>query len=1134
MPIATAGLTGFLPRLGDFAPLTQALAEGKSPLALSGLAAVHRAYVAAGLRQATGRPLVLVCPDDGEARRMAGDLAALTGGEVPLLPARDFLFHPGAASRQWEHQRLEILARLTRGDCPVLVATVEGLLQRTLPPDVFAGHCRQLSVGQVCQLEEVADFLVQAGYTRCDQVEGTGQFALRGGILDVFSPGLDLPVRMEFWGDEIDSLGLFDPVTQRRTAQREAVTLLPAGEVLAPAGQALPDPPDLALATVYDTLTTPADYLPPQALVCLCDTPRVAEQAKHYLGQLGEDVTALLEQGVLTAKHPVFAQTFEGLCHRLAQGTLLYLDAFLTGALPVPPAFLLSLTARQLAGYGIRFETLVEDLTQYQKEGFAVVVLTPNRRKAEAPQTMLREKGLAPALDEHLPTLPQPGELTLAVGGLSAGLDFPDGKFAILSEGEALPPRKPRARKAKVRDSSRQRLESFTDLAPGDLVVHEHHGIGRFVGMVKMTVDGVPRDYIKLQFAGTDTLYVPALQLDLVSKYIGGGEDSTHKRLSKLGGAEWEKAKSKAKKAAKDMAKGLIQLYAQRQRLAGHAFAPDSPWQREFEALFPYPETEDQLRCAQEIKRDMEKPVPMDRLLCGDVGYGKTEVAFRAIMKCVLEGKQAALLVPTTVLAQQHYMTALKRFSHFPVEIEMLSRFRTAAQARDILRRTQEGSVDLLIGTHKLLGKDLHFHDLGLLVVDEEQRFGVGHKEKLKKLARQVDVLTLSATPIPRTLNMALSGLRDMSTLEQPPTNRQPVQTYVVEHDWGLIADAIRRELDRGGQVYYLHNRTETIDRTAAKIQSLLDPSVRIATAHGRMDQEQLGDIMSQMADGTLDILVCTTIIETGIDLPNVNTLIIENAENFGLAQLHQLRGRVGRSTRRAAAYLTYRRNRVLTEDQSKRLSAIREYAAFGSGFKIAMRDLEIRGAGNLLGAEQSGFLMSVGYDLYLRLLEEAVLEEQGKPPKEQLVCTADFTVPAAIPERYIPAPEQRMDLYRRMARVRTQEEGDDITDELIDRYGDPPQSVTNLIAIALLRARAAALGIPEMAQKENALRLSLPHPDFAQVAAVCGLEKYRRRLLFSAGEKPYLSLRLKKGEDVLKLAGILLTDLEQAAGGAV
>ena len=644
-----------------------------------------------------------------------------------------------------------------------------------------------------------------------------------------------------------------------------------------------------------------------------------------------------------------------------------------------------------------------------------------------------------------------------------------------------------------------------------------------------MSVDGAPRDYIKLQFAGADILYVPALQLDLVSKYIGSGDDPSRKRLSKLGGTEWEKSKSRAKKAAKDMAKGLIQLYAQRQRLAGHAFAPDSPWQQEFESLFPYPETDDQLRCAQEIKRDMEKAVPMDRLLCGDVGYGKTEVAFRAIMKCVLEGKQAALLVPTTVLAQQHYMTAVKRFSHFPVQIEMISRFRTAAQTKDILRRTREGSVDLLIGTHNRLGKDIQFHDFGLLVVDEEQRFGVGHKEKLKKMTSQVDVLTLSATPIPRTLNMALSGLRDMSTLEQPPVNRQPVQTYVIEHDWGLLADAMRRELDRGGQVYYLHNRTETIDQTAAKIRSLLGEEVRIGTAHGKLDQEQLGDIMSQMTDGELDILVCTTIIETGIDLPNANTLIIENAENFGLAQLHQLRGRVGRSTRRASAYLTYRPSKILTEDQNKRLSAIREYAAFGSGFKIAMRDLEIRGAGNLLGPEQSGFLMSVGYDLYLRLLEEAVLEEQGKPVEKPTWCTADFAVPAAIPEKYIPAPEQRMDLYRRMARVRTQEEGDDIIDELIDRYGEPPKSVTNLIAIALLRARAAALGMTELAQKENSVRLSLPKPDFARVAATCGLEKYKGRLLFSAGEKPYLSLRLKKGDDVLKLTNLVLTDFAAA-----
>ena len=1119
MTPSTSVLTGFFSQLEDYRRLLAALDQGKPSLALSGLAAVHRAHLAAALHRDTGRPLAVVCADDGEARRAAGDLAAFLGAAVPFLPSRAFQFHPGAASRQWEHQRLEVFSALDQGGCPVLVATIEGLLQRTLPPDRFRAACRTIAVGEVCDLEGLSDFLTTAGYTRCDQVEGVGQYALRGGILDIFSPGLDLPLRMEFWGDEVDSMGLFDPVTQRRTAQRDHCVLLPAGEVVGSST----DPADLGLPAVYRTVATAADYLPENALVVLFDTPRIADRAKSYTWQLNEDVTSLLEQGLLTGKHNQFAKTFEELCGTLSSRPLLYFDSFTTGGLPVPPAFLLSLTARQLAGYGVSFEALIEDLQGYRQEGFSVTLLTSSRRKADALQSMLQEREIPAALDEHLSALPSPGGVTIAVGSLSAGFDYPDGKFAVLTEGSGPPPRKSK-RRANARDS-RQRLESFTDLAPGDLVVHEHHGIGRFVGMVKMPVDGADRDYIKLQFAGADVLYVPALQLDLVSKYIGGGDDSDHRRLSKLGGAEWERSKTRAKKAAKDMAKGLIQLYAQRQRQAGYAFSPDTPWQQEFETLFPYPETDDQLRCAREIKADMERPIPMDRLLCGDVGYGKTEVAFRAIMKCVLDGKQAAMLVPTTVLAQQHYMTALKRFSHFPVDIEMVSRFRTAGQAREILNKTAQGKVDLLIGTHKLLGKDIRFKDLGLLVVDEEQRFGVGHKEKLKELARQVDVLTLSATPIPRTLNMALSGLRDMSTLEQPPTNRQPVQTYVLEHDWSLLADAMRRELGRGGQVYYLHNRTETIDRTAGRLRSLLGEEVHIATAHGKMDKEQLGDIMSRMTDGEIDVLVCTTIIETGIDLPNVNTLIIEDADRMGLAQLHQLRGRVGRSSRRAFAYMTYRRNKVLTEDQARRLSAIREFAAFGSGFKIAMRDLEIRGAGNLLGPEQSGFLMSVGYDLYLRLLEDAVLEEQGKPPAQRPTeCSADLSVPAAIPERYIPAQEQRMDLYRRIARIRDQEDADDIIDELIDRYGDPPKGVTNLVSIALLRATAARLGISEIAQKES-LRFTMLHPDFQKVSALCGQEKYHRRLLFSAGEKPYLSLRLKKGENVLALAAALLAD---------
>ena len=657
-------------------------------------------------------------------------------------------------------------------------------------------------------------------------------------------------------------------------------------------------------------------------------------------------------------------------------------------------------------------------------------------------------------------------------------------------------------------------------------MVHEHHGVGRYVGMVKMPVDGVERDYVKIAYAGTDVLYVPATQLDLVSKYIGGGEDANEtKKLSRLGGGDWEKAKSKARKAVKDLAKGLIALYAQRQRQPGYAFSPDSPWQREFEEQFEYTETDDQLRCIGEIKRDMERPTPMDRLLCGDVGYGKTEVAFRAMMKCVLDGKQAAVLVPTTVLARQHYLNALRRFAKYPVNIDVVSRFRTPTQMKETLRKVENGEVDILIGTHRLFNKDVKFKDLGLLVVDEEQRFGVQHKEKLKENFRQVDVLTLSATPIPRTLNMALSGIRDMSTLEEPPADRQPVQTYVLEHDWGVLGDAMRRELERGGQVYYLHNRVDTIDRTASRIQQLLGDQAAVGVAHGKMAQEAIDDVMSRMTDGELNVLVCTTIIETGIDLPNANTLIIEDADHLGLAQLHQIRGRVGRSNRRAFAYLTYRKGKALSENSAKRLEAIREFAEFGSGFKIAMRDLEIRGAGNVLGPEQSGFMLSVGYDMYLKLLEEAVLTQQGQPVPKRTDCAANLTVAASIPDRYVPAQEQRMDLYRRIAALRTEQDADDLVDELIDRYGEPPRTVNNLISVALLRTEAAQAGITDIDQKNGSLLLTIPEFDLRLVSQLCGGERYKGRLLFSAGEKPYLSLRLKKGEDALRAARALVAD---------
>ena len=1152
----------------EYRSLLAAIDNGACPAAFSGLSAVHRAHFAAGIRQELGRPVVVVCADEGEAERMARDLAALSGEEVRTLSAREFTFHNAAVvSRQYEHRRLSTLRALAAGECPLLVCTVESILQRTIPKTLLTQAAQVVRMGERYDLGELAGTLAAAGYTRCEQVEGVGQFALRGGILDFFSPAHPKPVRVEFFGDEIDAMGLFDPDTQRRIENLGAAEILPAAEVLpqfTPGGygglldgldrlisqakrrkgsetlvQKLEEDRerlsastafpamDRYIALIYPVMATAADYFPEDAVVVLSESPRVAERGKSYLWQLGEDAKALMERGELAGELADFARTFEELTEVLADWPVCYLDAFTSSRYPQRPRTLLNLLTKQLPSYGASLETAVSDLAHYVSDGFRTVVLVSSEQRALNLQALLREQKMTTAVDFQLHELPGYGKAVIAVGGLTAGMEYPVGRFAVLTEGQSLLGKKRRSKPV----TNRQKLGSYADLSPGDLVVHEHHGVGRFLEMTKMTVDGVQKDYVKIAYAGADVLYVPATQLDLVSKYIGSGEDAQETRkLSRLGGTDWEKAKTRAKKAVKDLAKGLIQLYAERQRQPGFAFSPDSPWMKEFEDEFEYAETDDQLRCIAEIKQDMEQARPMDRLLCGDVGYGKTEVAFRAIMKCVLDGKQAAILVPTTVLARQHYLTAKQRFAKYPVEIDVVSRFRTQTQMKDTLRRLEQGGIDLLIGTHRLFQKDVKFKDLGLLVIDEEQRFGVQHKEKLKELSKQVDVLTLSATPIPRTLNMALSGIRDMSTLEEPPMDRQPVQTYVLEHDWGVLSDAMRRELERGGQVYYLHNRVETITRTAARIKEMLGEDVAVAVAHGKMSQEELNDVMTRMSDGEVDVLVCTTIIETGIDIANANTLIIEDADHMGLAQLHQIRGRVGRSTRRAYAYLTYRRGKVLTEVASKRLGAIREFAEFGSGFKIAMRDLEIRGAGNVLGPEQSGFLLSVGYDMYLKLLEEAVLEERGEKPERPTECAADLSVAASIPDRYVPSPEQRMDLYRRIAAIRSEADADDVMDELIDRYGDPPRTVNNLISVALLRADAARNGISQIDQKGANLNFYLDQFDLQRVSALCGLEKYRSRLLFSAGERPYLALRLKKGEDALKFGRRLVEDYAENA----
>ena len=1158
-----------LQTLPEAAELVSRVENGGCPAVLTGTQPVQRACIGAAVAAGAGRPMVFLCADEREARQLAGDLQSLTGQIPVTLLAREWQFRPNAiSSREWERSRLAALHQMAAGDAPVVVATVDALLTRTMPPERLAALSVRLETGGRADLKELTAQLLQAGYTRCDQVEGVGQFALRGGILDVFSPLMEKPVRCEFFDDEIDSLGAFDPGTQRRTENVSSALLLPAAEVLpglAPGGTAhLADELeklavkyakkegrdalvqtlrgdaerfrnraevgglDRYLNLIYPDAAGGADYLPPDAVVFLCEGGRIEQRVKNVLLQLHQDTEALMEAGLMAGDGAEVCLSGEAVFARLADFPVIMLDALPTSRHPLKPRGLLAINARQLSSYGGSLETAVTDLEHYRNTGSAVLVLCGGEVRAKNLLRLLEERGIPAVLDLKGTAMPKPGELRITIGALSAGCEWPSLKLAVLTEGQLTAPTQKKLKLKK--DSNRQKLQSFTDLSPGDLVVHVHHGIGRFVGIQRMPVDGVEKDYIKIDYAGGDCLYVPVTQLDLVSKYIGGGEEQERTRLNKLGGTEWAKQKTKARKAAKDLAAGLTKLYAERQRRPGFAFSPDSPWQTEFEEAFPYAETGDQLQAIADIKKDMEKPRPMDRLLCGDVGYGKTEVALRAIMKCILDGKQAAILVPTTVLAQQHYATACGRFKDFPVKIEVLSRFTTAKEQKRILEAARTGNLDLLIGTHKLLQKSMEFKDLGLLVIDEEQRFGVTHKERLKEMSRQVDVLTLSATPIPRTLNMALSGLRDMSTIEEPPADRQPVQTSVLEHDWAILEDAMRKELARGGQIYYLHNRVETIDLTASRIQKLLGPEVRVVVGHGKMSEQELSAVMQALVDGEADILVCTTIIETGIDIPNVNTLIMEDADRLGLAQLHQIRGRIGRSTRRAYAYLTYQKGKILQETAAKRLAAIREYVEFGSGFKIAMRDLEIRGAGNLLGPEQSGYLMSVGYDLYLKLLEEAVLEERGEEKQVETECAADLTLNANIPERYVASPEQRMDLYRRIAAIRTNDDASDLMDEMIDRYGEPPKPVLALLDVALLRAAAAKAGVSDITQKKDVLRFTLAVFRPEALVQVCGLAKYKFRLTLSAGETPMLTLKLKPGADVLDTALELVEDLKLAA----
>ena len=868
---------------------------------------------------------------------------------------------------------------------------------------------------------------------------------------------------------------------------------------------------DKYITMLYDRTATLLDYFSlNDTLVFVSEFHKGKERIRTTQWQWAEDVKEYLEEGVLCRGLDTYSGDWIYIQSQLEKRSTVCLEAFVRGTYEVPVRTLLNITARQLSVWGGSIALLEEDLQAMQSSGLTCIVLGGTEKTASNIATDLKEKGLSVVYMPDMSEIPDKGVI-ITTGTLSAGMEFPAAGFGIITHGRHTG----KAAAKKRKNKHAQELYSLSELTVGDYIVHASHGIGVFEGIHKINMQGVVKDYIKVRYAKKDTLYVPVTQLDLVSKYIGPREDATVK-LSKLGGQDWQKTKARVRAAVKDMAKELIRLYAQRMQAKGHAFSPDTEWQRDFEAHFEFEETEDQLRCIKEIKHDMELSSPMDRLLCGDVGFGKTEVALRAAFKCVSDSCQCALLVPTTILAWQHYQNISKRMEGFPVRIELLSRFRTPKQQEDILKRLKRGEIDMIVGTHRLVSKDVQFHNLGLLIVDEEQRFGVAQKERLKDSYKNVDVLTLSATPIPRTLNMALSGIRDMSVIEEAPHDRHPVQTYVLEHDQGIICDAIRRELRRGGQAYYLHNNVESIERVAASLQNQI-PEAKVGFAHGKMTESELSEIWRKVLEQEIDVLVCTTIIETGVDVPNVNTLIIENADCMGLSQLHQIRGRVGRSSRRAYAYFTFTRNKILTEVAQKRLSAIREFTEFGSGFKIAMRDLEIRGAGNILGGEQHGHMETVGYDLYLKLLGEAVKMEKGELPSAPVdnECLVDMQVQAHIPERYIENLSQRLDIYCRIAGIKNQDDALDVLDELTDRFGKPPVSVQGLIDIALLRNMASQIGIFEVKQRDDYIMLYREPMNMEFLEPLIKILKGRVKL--SAGNKPYVSVKVTGKETPLQ-----------------
>ena len=1137
----------------EYEKLAHALSE-PGACALFGLPGAGRALVYAALCRTLNRPLCIVTPGEAEATRFCGDLNAL-GIPAAVFPARDYVLRPiEGTAREYEYRRLGVLGDLVGGRLQAVCVSEEALTQYTTPKADFCANTRPLRPGDSMSRADLTALLYGAGYTRRTQVDGPGQFSIRGDIVDLYAPDMKLPVRMEFWGDEIDTMHTFDLTTQRREDPVEKIYVSPAREVLfgAPAeaaallraflkkqrgkkrtaletcmgpelaqldGGLIPVNMDKYLAIRYPEPATLLEYFEDPLLV-LEEPASVREAQRATTYRRGEELTTLLNDGVLASGLDALYAEASWLWMQPGRCRTICAENFARSMPDLALKEIINAPAHSLPAWSGEVAHLLEDLQPLCDGGAAVTILAGTPRAAAGLAADLRVKGLNVTTDEDAP--PSAGLVQVLPGQLSAGCSLPFAQYAVFTA-RAFGVSTAQKKKKRNKDA----LNSLSEISPGDLVVHQNHGIGRYAGIQRMAVQGVTKDYLRIEYDKKDVLYVPVTQLDLLSRYTAPG-DKDNVKLSRLGGSDWAKTRKKVRAATEAMAKELIELYARRKQAKGYAFPSDDTWQSDFEQRFAYDETPDQLTCAADIKHDMEQPWPMDRLLCGDVGVGKTEVALRAAFKCVMGGKQCAILAPTTILAWQHFNTAIARMEAYPIRIGLLSRYRSSKEQKETLRGLKDGTVDIVVGTHRLLSDDVKFRDLGLVIIDEEQRFGVKHKEKLKEAFIGVDMLTLSATPIPRTLNMALSGIRDMSTIEQPPFERQPVETYVLEYDQGIVSEAIRKELARGGQVYYLHNRVDTINECAARIEKLA-PGARVGVAHGKMTEEQISSVWQQLLDNEIDVLVCTTLIETGVDVRNCNTLIIENADRMGLSQLYQLRGRVGRSSRKAYAYFTFTRDKVLTEIAAKRLSAIREFTAFGSGFRIAMRDLQIRGAGSLLGHSQHGHMEAVGYDLYVKMLGQAIATARGEtPPPDKSDCLVDISIDAYLPEDYIPDPAGRIEAYKRIAAIETTADAEDVLDELIDRYGSPPKSVQGLVDVSLVRVTAARVGIVEIVQRNDQLILYSDVVGPQQLAAV--MEQYPHRVLYNALGRPYFSLRVQKGESPLVLLRDVVTLLPGAA----